>query len=149
MPCRHALQPSFEALLCLLWLHTVLRPRPRQLQRQLMHPAIAACPSPMPPCCSRFYSVNYSIHSNFKHFKLPMLQRHWQAAASRGAVCGRPGRPARCVAIRAAIVGVDLGTSNSAVSAIGGEEGCARVLRNAQGSASVPSVVAIAQVSLL
>lgn len=41
-------------------------------------------------------------------------------------------------------MGVDLGTSNSAVAVL--EGGQARVLRAADGSASVPSVVAFAQV---
>ncbi|KAL4447327.1 hypothetical protein ABPG77_007360 [Micractinium sp. CCAP 211/92] len=52
-------------------------------------------------------------------------------------------RRAYCISPIASIVGVDLGTSNSAISALG-EGGKARVLRNAAGSASVPSIVAIA-----
>ncbi|KAL4443559.1 hypothetical protein ABPG75_011296 [Micractinium tetrahymenae] len=55
----------------------------------------------------------------------------------------RPARRSLCIPTVAAIVGVDLGTSNSAISALG-EGGKPRVLRNAAGSASVPSIVAVA-----
>jgi molecular chaperone DnaK len=41
-------------------------------------------------------------------------------------------------------VGIDLGTSNSAVSVV--ENGTPRVLQNAQGNAAIPSIVGIAQV---
>ncbi|KAI3428105.1 hypothetical protein D9Q98_006488 [Chlorella vulgaris] len=58
--------------------------------------------------------------------------------------CGH-SKPRRSVTVcpRAAVVGIDLGTSNSAVSVV--ENGTPRVLQNAQGNAAIPSIVGIAQ----
>jgi molecular chaperone DnaK (HSP70) len=44
------------------------------------------------------------------------------------------------------VVGIDLGTSNSAVAVL--DDGSPRVLKNGQGIAAIPSIVAVAQASL-
>ena len=81
-------------------------------------------------------------------FKMMPLGAAWGTPAPGGhAISAHRPRPVpgRCIrhAVRAAVVGIDLGTSNSAVAVL--EDGAPRVLRNSQGNAAVPSMVAIAQ----